>query len=88
MGNPVILIVDDEVKVLNAIERDLRQHYARDYRIIKASSGNEALETVQILKQRNEQVALFWSTNGCPGWKGPSFLQGQRRYIRIQKERC
>jgi len=43
MPKPVILTVDDEPQVLNAIERDLRQHYQRDYRILKAASGSEAL---------------------------------------------
>ena len=32
-GRPVILAVDDEPQVLNAVERDLRQHYGRDFRV-------------------------------------------------------
>ena len=44
MAKPVILTVDDEPLVLNAIERDLRRHYGRDYRIIKANSGEQALD--------------------------------------------
>ena len=39
MTKPIILTVDDEPQVLNAVERDLRQHYRGDYRIIKAESG-------------------------------------------------
>ncbi len=74
MSNPVILIVDDEEKVLNAIERDLRQHYARDYRIIKATSGHEALEIVRKLKQRNDPVALFLVDQRMPGIEGTDFL--------------
>ncbi len=46
MANPVILTVDDEPQVLNAIERDLRSNYSRDYRIVKASSGAEAVNVV------------------------------------------
>ena len=47
MAKPVILTLDDEVQVLNAIERDLRSHYAKDYRIVKASSPTLALETLE-----------------------------------------
>ena len=74
MANPVILIVDDEPQVLNAVERDLRQHYAKDYRIIKASSGKEALETASKLKQRNDQVALFLVDQRMPEMGGTDFL--------------
>jgi thioredoxin reductase (NADPH) len=74
MANPVILIVDDEIQVLNAVERDLRQRYAREYKIIKASSGKEALETVQKLKQRNNQIALFLVDQRMPEMGGTDFL--------------
>ncbi len=37
MAEPIILTVDDEPQVRNAVERDLRQQYGADYRIIKAS---------------------------------------------------
>jgi thioredoxin reductase (NADPH) len=52
MSKPVILSVDDEPEVLNSIERDLRQHYSEIYRVMKASSGELALETTRQLKQR------------------------------------
>ena len=39
MPNPIILTVDDEPQVLNAVERDLRRQYGRAYRIVKAGSG-------------------------------------------------
>jgi thioredoxin reductase (NADPH) len=35
MARPVIFTVDDDPEVLGAIERDLRQHYRSDYRILK-----------------------------------------------------
>ena len=52
MTKPVILCVDDDPEVLGAIERDLRQRYGSDYRILKARSGREALEAARQLKQR------------------------------------
>ena len=74
MPNPIILTVDDEPQVLNAVERDLRRHYGRDYRIVKAGSGAEALETAQQAKRRNDQVALFLVDQLMPGMSGTAFL--------------
>ena len=50
MAKPIILTIDDEDSVRNAVERDLARHYRKDFRIIKASSGAEGLETVRRLK--------------------------------------
>ncbi len=47
MPAPTILIVDDEPQVLNAVERDLRSHFRREYRIVKAGSGQEALDATR-----------------------------------------
>ena len=44
MNKATILAVDDDRSVLNSVERDLRQKYGRDYRIIKAESGAVALD--------------------------------------------
>ncbi len=74
MAKPVILTVDDEPQVLNAVERDLRQHYRGDYRIVKAGSGAEALEAVQELKRRNNPLALFLADQRMPGMTGTEFL--------------
>lgn len=74
MAKPVILIVDDEPQVLNAVERDLRAHYRGDYRIIKSGSGNEALTTVKQLKQRNSPLALFLVDQRMPEISGTEFL--------------
>ncbi|MEM7345606.1 MAG: FAD-dependent oxidoreductase [Chloroflexota bacterium] len=74
MPKPIILTVDDEEQVLNTIERDLRKHYRGDYRIIKANSGAEALDTVQQLKARNTPIALFLVDQRMPNMSGTEFL--------------
>jgi len=74
MGKPVILTVDDEPQVLNAVERDLKRHFRSDYRIIKAGSGDEGLETVHQLKRRNDSIALFLVDQRMPGMSGTEFL--------------
>jgi thioredoxin reductase (NADPH) len=75
MSKPIILTVDDEIQVSNAIERDLRSEFGKEYRIIKTNSGAEALEVVHKLKQRNEQIALFLSDQRMPGMGGIEFLE-------------
>ena len=74
MAKPIILTVDDEIHVSNAIERDLRRHYRNDYRIIKSTSPFSALDTVQKLKQRNDQIALFLVDQRMPGMEGTEFF--------------
>ena len=61
MSKPVILTVDDDPDVLAAIERDLRAHYRRDYQVVRADSGEQALATAQQLKQRGRAIAMFLS---------------------------
>jgi len=74
MAKPVILAVDDEPEVLNAIERDLRHHFATAYRIMKARSGSQALEATRQLKQRGTPIALFLVDERMPGMTGTQFL--------------
>ncbi len=74
MVKPVIITVDDDPAVLNAVERDLRRHYAGDYRILKAESGPTALEAARELKARNQPVALFVVDERMPRMSGTQFL--------------
>src|SRR6266511_4033180 len=74
VAKPVILAVDDEPEVLNAIERDLRHHFSSAYRVMKARSGAEALDTARQLKQRGAEVALFLVDERMPGMTGMQFL--------------
>lgn len=78
MAKPVILALDDDRAVLNAVERDLRQKYGRDYRILKADSGATALEALKQLQQRAESVALFVVDQRMPQMTGVQFLQQAR----------
>ncbi len=79
MNKPILLTVDDELQVLNAVERDLRRHYGGDYRVIKAASGSEALETVRQLKLRNMPIALFLADQRMPEMTGTEFLAEARK---------
>jgi thioredoxin reductase (NADPH) len=72
---PVILTVDDDQVVLGAIERDLRQKYRADYRIMKASSGGAGLDAARELATRNTPVALFLVDQRMPGMTGTDLLR-------------
>ena len=74
MAKPVILTVDDDPQVLNSVERDLRQHFRGEYRIIKAASGSQALQAVRELKRRNDPLALFLVDQRMPEMTGTEFL--------------
>ena len=75
MAKPVILAVDDDPQVLRAVERDLRRRYAREYRILRADSGESALDTLGKLKLRGDPVALFLVDQRMPKMTGVEFLE-------------
>ena len=86
MGKPIIISVDDEPQVLNTINRDLRNQYGKGYRVLKAGSGNEALEILRELKKRNEPVALFVADQRMPEMNGTEFLtQARQLYPEARK---
>jgi thioredoxin reductase (NADPH) len=74
MAKPVILTVDDEPQVLNAIERDLRNRFGVRYRILKAPSGSEALKAVHDLKRRGTALALLLVDQRMPEMSGTELL--------------
>ena len=75
----VIFCVDDDAEVLAAIDRDLRQHYKSEYRIIKANSAREATEAARKLKQRGTPVALFLVDQRMPETTGTEFLAEMKK---------
>ncbi|UOQ75331.1 FAD-dependent oxidoreductase [Hymenobacter sp. 5516J-16] len=78
MKKPVLLCVDDDPQVLSAIDRDLRQEFRRDYRVLRASSGEEALATMRELKDREEPLALILADQRMPGLEGVEVLSQSR----------
>jgi thioredoxin reductase (NADPH) len=80
MGKPVILAVDDDVSVLEAVIQDLRRKYGAGYRILRAGSGQAALDTCAQLQQRGDAVALFLSDQRMPGMSGVDFLEKAHQY--------
>ncbi|WP_128546443.1 FAD-dependent oxidoreductase [Larkinella soli] len=79
MKPPIILAVDDDQQVLQAIQRDLRQQYRKQYKILATTSADEALATLVELKKKNEDVALFLSDQRMPDMLGVDFLLQARK---------
>lgn len=75
---PAILTVDDDVGVSNAITRDLRSRYGRDYRLVRATSGAEALDLLDRLRLRNQPVALIVTDQRMPTMTGIELLAQAR----------
>lgn len=78
MAKPYLLCVDDDPDVLRGIERDLRRKYGSDYRVLRAESGKVALEALQQLKDRKEDVALLLADQRMPEMDGVTFLAAAR----------
>ena len=75
MPKPILLAIDDDTSVLEAVVQDLRRHYGQDYRIVRAASGAAALDICRQLHERKDIVALFLSDQRMPGMTGVDFLQ-------------
>ncbi|HEX4006608.1 MAG TPA: FAD-dependent oxidoreductase [Acidobacteriaceae bacterium] len=75
MAKPIILAVDDDASVLEAVVQDLRRNYGQNYRILRAGSGPAALDTCTQLKERGDVVALIVSDQRMPGMAGTDLLE-------------
>src|ERR1700739_1800617 len=73
--HPFILTVDAAPAAPRAVARDLRRHYGERYRIVRAESGQDALETLNELKLRGDTVAVFVADYRMPQMSGIEFLE-------------
>ncbi|MFE2510499.1 FAD-dependent oxidoreductase [Streptomyces naganishii] len=71
----VIMTVDDDPGVSRAVARDLRRRYGQSYRIVRAESGESALEALRELKLRGDLVAVILADYRMPRMNGIEFLE-------------
>ena len=74
-ARPVVLAVDDEPSVARAVERDLRRRYGREFRVLRAESGAEALTALRESKLRGASIALLLADQRMPVMSGVEFLE-------------
>nr|WP_221472587.1 FAD-dependent oxidoreductase [Amycolatopsis umgeniensis] len=70
-----MLTVDDDPAVSRSVARDLRRRYGKDYRIIRADSGADALEALREIKLRGDAVAAILADYRMPQMDGIVFLE-------------
>ena len=70
-----IVTVDDDPGVSRAVARDLRRRYAEQYRIVRAESGESALDALRQMKLRGDSVAVILADYRMPQMNGIEFLE-------------
>jgi len=71
---PVLLAIDEDARLLRDVERELVDRYARSYRVVGASSAEEAMEKLEELSADGEDVALVLSAQWLSGITGSELL--------------
>ena len=66
MAKDNILVLDDQVEILNALERQLKD----EYKVYTSSNGKEALELLQ-----KHHFSLVLADQRMPGMTGVEFLE-------------
>jgi thioredoxin reductase (NADPH) len=72
---PAILSVDDDPGVSRAVARDLRRRYGDRYRVVRADSGQQALDALREMKLRGDVVAVILADYRMPRMSGIEFLE-------------
>jgi thioredoxin reductase (NADPH) len=70
-----MLTVDDDPGVSRAVARDLRRQYGERYRVVRAESGQQALDALREIKLRGEEVAVLLADYRMPQMSGIEFLE-------------
>jgi thioredoxin reductase (NADPH) len=72
---PAIVTVDDDPDVSRAVARDLRRKYGEQHRIVRAESGEAALDALRQMKLRGDLVAVIMADYRMPQLNGIEFLE-------------
>jgi thioredoxin reductase (NADPH) len=78
MPGPVLVAVDEDASALRALERELRDRYARHYRVVCIRSSHEARACLEDLAAAGEEVALVLAGQRLSGMTGSELLAEAR----------
>src|SRR5258708_18085557 len=70
-----IVTVDDDPGVSRAVDRDLGRRYGEEHRIVRAESGEAALDALRQMKLRGDLVAVILADYRMPQMNGIEFLE-------------
>jgi thioredoxin reductase (NADPH) len=74
MSQPILFLVDDRPKVLEALAGDLERRFGSDHRVLGATSPGAALEALEGLARDGEEVALVVAGQKMAGLPGVALL--------------
>jgi thioredoxin reductase (NADPH) len=82
----VLVAVDEDADALRDVERELRDRYARHYRVMCMRSPREALARLEALAAEDEQVVLVLAGQWLSGMTGSDLLD-QARHLHPHAKR-
>jgi thioredoxin reductase (NADPH) len=71
---PIILALDDEPDVRQALERDLAKRYRADYQVLTSASPQQGLDVLAAAKQDKTDVAIVIASQRMQAMSGLDFL--------------
>jgi thioredoxin reductase (NADPH) len=74
MNHPILFLVDDRPKVLDALAADLERRFGADHRILTEGDPGAALAALEELAGRGEEVALVVAGQRMAALPGVQFL--------------
>jgi thioredoxin reductase (NADPH) len=78
VSGPVLVAVEEDAGALRDVERELRDRYARHYRVMCMRSSHEARACLEDLAAANEDVALVLAGQWLSGMTGSELLDEAR----------
>jgi thioredoxin reductase (NADPH) len=88
MAGPILVAVDGDAEALRDVERELRDRYARHYRVVCMRSSDEARAHLEALATAAEEVALVLSGRWPAGGMTGTELLDEVRHLHPQAKRA